>query len=58
MRGDDRMTLQERYEIYKSYRTLLKQAVHERTYLVAIRLKEAFKNNDYDELKRLVECYK
>ena len=52
------MTSKERHEIYESYRSLLKQAIQERAYYIAIRLKEAYRDNDYDKLKRLVEYYK
>lgn len=52
------MTSKERHEIYESYRALLKQAIQERAYYIAIKLKEAYRDNNYDELKRLVEYYK
>ena len=52
------MTSKERHEIYESYRALVKQAIQERAYYIALKLKEAYRNNDFNELKRLVKYYK
>ena len=51
------MTTKEMYEMFKGYRELLDQAIRERAYCIALELKTAYKNSDWQELKRLVDYY-
>ena len=51
------MTTKEMYKMFKDYRELVDRAVRERAYCIALELKTAYKNSDWQELKRLVDYY-
>lgn len=54
---DKEMTTKEMYKIFKDYRELLDRAIREQAYCIALELKTAYKNSDWQELKRLVDYY-